>query len=662
MPWTTIAPYTYAIDYANDHLENEGYLRNVREGRPHLLHTFADTPLNSWAGNAIQTGGEAFRHISAAEMPARIESLKAFVAQAHEAGAKRMIPYVCTMIMVGNAETRDGFWKLYDNWEEFEHLGIGPKPDTDPIEWLQTGADKLEAEGLYKYEPSVHHPAWRQYLRACVDLVAQCGYDGTFLDVNALVSYHEVDRVAFSEYLSERYSKDELSDLFRVRSGEDVRLGKPGDGLLWFETARFRACAMGRLFAELRDVGRKHVDGFFVTVNNSPMSTIEAFYTRRDCGQGLAYVHDSCDAVMFEEMQQPGRFGMDRICDCILQFKYALAHGATGVTLLYNATDHDGNMLSNAEAAAAGGGAFVQPGLGRMPEMAFWGDWFQDHAELYAGKESVHDVGVLFFADQMYWENREHIEAAYRLRTALSDSHILFDFLVEPHFTPEDVASFGVVIVPHVRHMSRAQMDVLAGYVANDGRAVIIGECGTFDERGKQHEQPLRTLLDPHSERVRHVEGYADLVPDRGDEMYELSEELTNSWGSGPPDLTDRAASVDEAQSARNYPLVDVLRALTGERLTFLGDTVPYTLRVDAYRDTVGGSIIVHLVNYDLPVTGRATSGPPIPARDVHLAVPAKSARAWTPNGMQGEELPAGPDGVKVLEVEVYAMIEVTPL
>ena len=81
MPWTTIAPYTYAIDYANDHLENEGYLRNVREGRPQLLHTFADTPLNSWAGNAIQTGGEAFRHISAAEMPARIESLKAFVAR-----------------------------------------------------------------------------------------------------------------------------------------------------------------------------------------------------------------------------------------------------------------------------------------------------------------------------------------------------------------------------------------------------------------------------------------------------------------------------------------------------------------------------------------------------------------------------------------------------
>ena len=241
---------------------------------------------------------------------------------------------------------------------------------------------------------------------------------------------------------------------------------------------------------------------------------------------------------------------------------------------------------------------------------------------------------------------------------------VLFFFFIDASAFGTALANAGtgweaVVIAPI--GLSILIMSVY-GYVANEGRAVIIGECGTFDERGKRHEQPLRTLLDPHSERVRYVEGYADLVPDRGDEMYELSEELTNSWGSGPPDLPDRAASVDEAQSARNYPLVDVLRALTGERLTFLGDTVPYTLRVNAYRDPASGKIIVHLVNYDLPVTGRATSGPPIPARDVHLAVPAKSARAWIPNGMQGEELPAGPDGVRVPEVEVYAMIEVTPL
>lgn len=661
MSWTATVPYTYVIDYAVDHLGNENYVRAIREGKPQLLHTFADTPLNSWAGNAIQIAGEEFHHISADEMPSRISALKGFVRQAHEAGAERMIPYICTMIMVGNAETRDGFWKLYDNWEAFEPFGIGPKPETDPLEWLQTGAKKLKAERMYHHEPTIHHPAWRRYLTACTDLVAQCGYDGTFLDVNALVSYHEVDRRAFAEYLADRYSNDEFAEFFEISSAEEARLGKPGDGLLWFETCRFRACAMGKLFAELRNVGRRHVENFFVIVNNSPMSTINAFYARRNCGHGLAYVHSSCEAVMFEEMQQPGRFGIDRLCDSILQFKYALAHGATGATLLYNAADHDGNMLSNAEAAAGGGGAFVQPGLGRTEEMPLWGEWFRKHAAMYENKESVHHVGVLFFAEQMYWEDRSHVESVYRLRLALSDNHILFDFLVEPHFEPADLASFEAIIVPHVQYMSREQTATLVSYLARGGRILLIGECGVYDEHGRRSERSLREVLGEHKDQVLFCDELDALVPSRGREQYELPEEELNAWGTGPPALPDRVATVEEAQSARKYPLVGVLDKLTGRRLAFLSDGAPYTLRGNAYTDATDGRILIHLVNYDLPVIARGKSGPPRPARNIHVNQPAKRARLWTPDGANGEELLAGAEGIEVPEVNVYAMIEAIP-
>lgn len=662
MSWTSTVPYSYAIEYAHNRLGSENYLRSIREGKPQLLHTFADTPLHSWAGNAIQIADEGFHHISAEEMPSRINALKDFVRQAHEAGAERMIPYICTMIIVGNAETRDGFWKLYDNWGQFEPFGIGPKPETDPLEWLQTGAKKLKAEGMYHHEPTIHHPAWRRYLTACTDLVAQCGYDGTFLDVNALVSYHEVDRRAFAEYLADRYSKDELADLFEISTPEQVRLGKPGDGLLWFETARFRACAMGKLFAELRDVGRRHVKDFFVIVNNSPMSSVDAFYARRKCGHGLAHLHSSCEAVLFEEMQQPGRFGIDRLCDSVLQLKYALAHGATGVTLLYNATDHDGNMLSNAEAAAGGGGAFVQPGLGRTAEMHLWGEWFRKHAAMYENKESVHHVGVLFFAEQMYWEDRSHVQSVYRLRMALSDNHILFDFLVEPHFEPADLASFEAIIVPHVQYVSREQVSALRAYLDGGGRLLLVGGCGLYDERGSRRERSLQEVLGEYRDRVHFCDELDALVPSRDRELYELPEEEVNAWGGGPPPLPDRIATLQEAQSARNYPLLDVLDKLTGRRLAFLGHDAPYTLRVNAYRDTTDGRILIHMVNYDVPVIARGKSGPPRPARNIRVNQPSKRARLWTPDGADGQELTAGPEGIEVPEVNVYAMIQAIPL
>jgi hypothetical protein len=658
MPWKSTLPFSYVIEYANNHIGNEKYMQQIRDGAPQLMHTFQDTPLNSWAGSVIQTGGEEFRQITAEEMPARIESIKEFVRQAHEAGAERFIPYICTMIMVGHAETREGFWKLYDNWESFEPYGIGPKPETDPLEWLQTAGKPMQVEGLLNHEPTIHHPGWRRFLLACADLVAQCGYDGTFLDVNALVSYHEVDRLEFAEYLSDRYSGDDLLELFGFASDDDVRLGREGDGLLWFETCRFRACAMGKLFAEIRNVGRAHVDDFFVIVNNSPMSSIEAFYERRTCGHGLGYVHPACEAVMFEEMQQPGRFAIDHLNDCILQFKYSLAHGTKGVTLLYNAGNHHGNMLSNAEAAAGGGGAFVQPGIGTTEETHFWGEWFKKHAGMYEGMESVHDVGVVFFAEQMYWEDLIHVDSVYRIRQALSDNHILFDLLVEPHFGAGDLRGFKVVVVPSVQYMSREQMGVLIDYIADGGRLVIIGDCGIFDERGRSHEHSLRDMLGTQS-GVYYADDLGALVPSRAPELFDLPQDKLNEFGAAPPSMADRVGSVEEAQLARDCALVETLNELTGMSLVFLDDDAPYTLRVNVYTHPRNGHIIVHLVNYDLPVVPKQPSGPPIPARNVRLNLAAKSARIWTPDGLSGEVLSADADGVIVPEVSVYAMIEV---
>ncbi len=661
--WTGSVPFTCEIGYQADHVGSDEFVELIRKARPGLAHVGQDTPLSSWMGDTVQFLPKRVVYVSAEEIPARIQDLRAYVRRLHEAGARQVIPYICTMLMVGNPKTREGFWHLYDRWDEFRQYGLGPKPHEDPVEWSQSKPRPLpeNPEGFSVYEPSINHPGWRQFLRACTDLAAQCGYDGAFLDVNSYCGYLECDRLAFVEYLRERYTDEELRNHFGFASSDEVRLGKQGDGgLLWVETQRFRAWAMGKLYAELRDVGRKHVPDFWVYPNLSPLGTIDAFYKRRSIGHGLTYSHDPCRYVMFEEMLQPGRLGMDRVNDHILQYRYALSHGAGATALPYQANDLTGIALANAECAANGGSTFVQCNFTGTETIRFWNDWYQRHADKYDGLESVHDVGVLFFFDQAYWDTEVHIDSVYGIRQALSDNHVLFDFIVEAHISPEILRSFRVVVVPAVRYLSAREMDLLVTYVADGGRLVVIGDCGTYDEPGRRLSASLRERIAPFWERVVSVNHSETLIPARKPELYDLLEDEINDFDTVIK-LPDRVCSPAEAQAARKVPLVPVLERLVGRRLRVLADGAPYTLRVSLFRDPKREArLVAHLVNYDVPVLGGSKSGEPIPARDVRLLVPSKTARWWTTDGVEGGKLTVDEGGVTVPEVRLYALVEMT--
>lgn len=658
--WTSRTPFTYEIGYERDHIGNPEFTKLVAAGRPGLLHTGHDVPLNSATGNTIQFNPEDMRYISPEELPARIEELKGFVREMKQAGAEMVIPYIITMVIIGNPTTRTGFWQLYDRWEEYAQFGLGPKPETDPIHWLQSGPRPMHVPGVFAYETTISHPAVQRFLKVCVDLVAQCGYDGTFLDVNTMVGFSETDRQWFARYLRMRYTAEELSQLFAFSSEQDILLGHPGDGLLWVETQRFRAWAFGQLYATLTEAGRAHVPHFFVVPNLSPMSSIDIVYRRRNVGHTPTYTRAGCDMFMYEIMQQPGRFGVDRISSNTIEYKYALAHDVQGVVLLYYAGDRNGISLANAEAAAGGGGAFVQPGFREAETMRFWGEWFKRHRDRYDGLSSLHDVGIVFLADEMYWDNRPHVEAVYRLSQALSENHVLFDFIVDPAMAPDILRSFAAVIVPEAQHLSEAAMASLLRYAERGGRVIVVGRSGVSDEQGNKHGKTLREELAPTGKVMLWVDAVDALVPVRGKELFDLTEEQYNDMEIITA-LPDRVSSPQEAQEARNVPLVTALEVLTGRSLRFLSEGAPYTLRTTAFSDPTEHRTMVHLVNYDLPILGKQKSGTPIPAHDIRIRMPAKSARWWTPDGIDGEPLSVVGGEVTVPEVSIYAMVELHP-
>ncbi len=592
-------------------------------------------------------------------MDKRIEDVTGFAEQLRKSGAGKAIPYLSTMLMIGNPDTREGFWDLYDRWEDFEALGLGPKPATDPVEWICKKHVALpQNEEIFVYEPSIAHPDWQKFLCLCAEWVARTGYDGAFLDVNSTDGQTEWDRQLFGKYLSGRYSAEEMSELFGFDSVNEVAFGETKSGLLWAETQRFRTWEFGELFAMIRDAGKRHTEDFFVIPNESGYGSMEAYYTRRSIGHSLTYSHIGCEMTMFEEMQQPGRFGMDRISDFILPYRSSLAHGMQGVVLQYHAGDLHGQNLANAEAAAAGGGAFVQPGFEAKEHSGFWTDWFDRHADRVDGLDSVHDVGLMFFAEQGYWDHRAHIDSVFRIRHSLSDNHILFDVLVEPHFTTEGLSTFEAVIVPEVRYMSQIEMDALLHYVAGGGKLLIIGECGKFDERGQPSAVTLKERMAAFPTRVACFDTLEELLPNRGIEIFDLSEDDFNEI-KAIFDLPDRVSSPEEAQAARRVPLTEALETLAAHRLRKLDDDSPYTLRVSAFRHPNDGRVIVHLVNYDLPVVGRGKSSDPIPAENIRVGIPAKSAKLWTAEGVDGDDLLCDDDGFVVPQVTSYAMVEI---
>ncbi|HOT36558.1 MAG TPA: hypothetical protein PLT86_07825 [Candidatus Latescibacteria bacterium] len=652
-PWTSSTPFTYEIGYGQDYVGNEQFLSDVRRGRPTLLHCGHDVPLNSATGNTIQFTPRDMKYLDPEGIPARMSELRQYVDSLHEAGVKWAVPYLITMLIIGDPEKRTGFWNLYDRWEEYSALGIGEKPGP-PESWFSREPRPFPGHpGMLACETTISHPEVRRFLHACTDLVARCGYDGVFLDVNTLIGRTPHDDRWFGEYLSTRYSESELKRRFGFASLGDVRLGEEGAGLLWVETQRFRAWAFGQLFAALRDAGREHVPGFFVLPNNSPMCTIEGFFSRRGVGHGMRYIRNGCDLLMFEEMQQAGRFGADRIVDNILQYKMAAAHGMRGVVLLYNATDRAAINLANAEAAAGGGGAFVQCGFAEADTMRFWREWFERHSSVLEGMDSLHTVGVLHSLDEMYWDNRAHLEALYRLRQSLSDHHVLFDILLPEHLEQGKTSSFRILVLPEVRHLSNDQVAGMARFCRNGGKVILLGECGTFDETGARRDEKLCDVLDVSA--TSQVRSISDIVPTWGPELYELSEEDYNDFDLVAR-LPDRVASASEAEQVRRSALVPLLDTLLGEPCTFLQDA-PYSLRVSAFRSPDGRRTVVHLVNYDLPVLGKGMSGNPIPAGPARIRYGGQRAHWFTPEGVEGDAKRGGDGSFVIPAVETYCMV-----
>jgi len=247
---TQDTPATYIIDY-RDHLNYlDDSLRQVGEAPPTLFHGGQDMAYMPRVGASDFRSGKdekvqgrmswAFP-ISPEEATRRREQSRRWTTGLHEAGVETVIPYVCNQTIGGDPDARTGLWWFYDRWDQYPDAG--PKPRTDPIEWMQREPDgRLHFNYPYRFvrtspplrfAPCPNNPYWHEWLRHTVRLLAEDGFDGVFVDNNILHCRCQYCEREFRTYLAETYSPATLRRRFGTDDVASLRLATRGDKVLW---------------------------------------------------------------------------------------------------------------------------------------------------------------------------------------------------------------------------------------------------------------------------------------------------------------------------------------------------------------------------------------------------------------------------------------------
>ena len=316
-PVRTRAPMTYVIDYSRKYLDDTEAIRARCVAPPDVMHVGKSVPiLHNWgpvpliSGENQYTGGaghtlkrEAIRLLSPRELSERIEMLKGYTKCWHEAGAIALIPYSSYHTIAGDHQTREGFWAFFDHWERYE-TWLGPKPKTDPFDWLMVDRGGTFVPGacggyspayyapLHRYRVCPEHPEWRRFQARLTQLIAEVGYDGVFPDNSNPTNtcFCTYCREGFRAFVAGR-PRRELSVLgFEGDpSHADLLAQDVPDELV----RRYRIDTSCRYQRMVREAGRRVNPAFRVFPNVNAYSSFMP-------------LSEACDILMFESTYSPG--------------------------------------------------------------------------------------------------------------------------------------------------------------------------------------------------------------------------------------------------------------------------------------------------------------------------------------------------------------------
>jgi len=607
--WTTTAPFTYVLDYGSRHVGREEYIRSVASAPPTLLHLGKDVPMTHNWGPIAALGGENqaygkghhIRRLTPNEVRDRLASLREMARKLHKAGVRWVTPYICSMTLAGHHENRTGFWEFYDHWDEYRALGLGPRPPTDPIEWMQRQADGglvrfygYSGDHYPPYKPNhryaacVNNPGWRAWHDEVVKFVAKCGFDGVFVDNGGSQRcYCDHCQTGFREFIARRYTPRERRRHFGADDLAEIQIPKRSRTLPYAEAQRFWLDSLRRHQACMRAAGERELGRHFIVFPNGGRTyAIKNAFPDSDFVMFELSVGDHGTHPGMAKVPIVGSIFLRRYNDHVFEYKYVqclrrrvkpviLTRAGWPRSLKWLRKNVNVAALGMAECGAfsGGGGFLLRPKWNRFREPSnAYRKFFESHPDLYAGMDSYAQVGVAAFADQKLYGNIRNETMVRSMCRELCEAHVMFDLVPEPRFTAEHLARYDALIVPNVTFMSRSQIDALKTYVARGGRAAIVGDTATADDRMVPFDRPPLADLDAPAEPS-----------------------LAKVWGKP-----------------------GVLVGPEGWQIE--------NVKVNAFANP--DQIVVHVVNYNVPLGENAR--PPVIVKDLALSIPLPKGRQPT--------------------------------
>ena len=529
--YVTGVPFTCVIGY-QDWLASERSMTSLRKAPPDLLHVNQPVPIDGAYGLKKGFRDHDTTILSRSAYEEKLQQTKAFVRTMREAGVEIIIPYINSCIMLGDHERRTGFWKLYDRWDEVAWL-LGPKPIRDPFAWCGVPRRSLDPFkpypefDMWRYEPSAADPDWRALQIRAIEAVADCGYDGVFIDDCIMASYSPVDQRRFADFVASRASSKVLES--------PVTLGRSGQGLVYAETVRYWQDAMTEHLEALRQAGQKHNPTFFIYPNWGSISRPMGLAGRETTGKSLETWSRVSRLIMLEENYGPGKVAPGSIYDYALQYKQCLALGVRPAILPYVRGKLPA-ALAYAEAAAGGGGTFVETSNGLEDLRQAYRAYYRAGADVLGGLRPWSQVALLYDTDESHYEHNAHITDAMKTGRALLDHHVQFDVIFKKDLNSESLKRYETVFLPNVAYLSDRACESLLAYVRQGGRLIATGQIATHDELARarpRHAWGLRPFItrgmsqsdrDVGKGNISYVADTARLIPTTSIDIESLSD------------------------------------------------------------------------------------------------------------------------------------------
>ncbi len=237
-------PFTYVIDYTNEQEVLPEFRGNFSTGVPTLFHPGSGMRYLGrfgFGGMVLDNRNIIFNEYK--------EQIQDYLKYLDSLGVRWVTPYFCNQTISGNYEKRYGVWEIFDHWENYGYLNLGPKP-SDPINWMQREPsgnlhynykrkcflERHKDDLQIRYAPCPNNREWRNLMNAESRLSARIGFDGLFIDNNIIHCYCSSCQSCFQDYLKQKYPPDEFKKAFGTDQYAEITLYNEGDYRYWART------------------------------------------------------------------------------------------------------------------------------------------------------------------------------------------------------------------------------------------------------------------------------------------------------------------------------------------------------------------------------------------------------------------------------------------